>query len=145
MICVKNFEMPQKTLWTLRPGEMYGDHQFLSGALTVTSQSLFSGIHGTVGCEAVILGMSHVSLVILDMSHVSLVPTQCIHICTRDMSHVTHTGNMGCEAVILEKSYVMTELLEDLAFAERFFRDMATAIVKRLNSELLLYYGMFVM
>ena len=59
---------------------------------------------------------------------------------------VTHrcksiAGNLGSEVVILAKEYLMDELLRDLPFAVRFFRDLATAISNRLNDELLLTYG----
>ena len=92
---VQNMETTNaKVLWSLRPGEMYGDHQVLSGATTVTKHTLFA-------------------------------------------------GHMGCEAVILDKEYLMTELLSDLPFAVRFFRDLATAVSKRLYSEKLLTYGTY--
>ena len=92
-VSVKSLDSTPLTLWTLRAGEIYGDHLFLS-----SGQRSNEALYG---------------------------------------------GASGCQVLILQKDYLVQELLADLPFAVRFYRDLATVLAHRLNAELLFAYGTY--
>ena len=92
-VSVKSLDSTPFTLWTLRAGEIYGDHLFLSSG--------------------------------------------------KRSNEALYGGASGCQVLILQKDYLVQELLADLPFAVRFYRDLATVLAHRLNAELLFAYGTY--